>query len=361
MTKKTLGYVELEWTCPKCGTRNPGPQKTCASCGAPQPQDVQFEQAPQQELVTDQAKLEAAKKGADIHCPYCQARNPADAAVCSQCGGDLKGGERRISGTVVGAFKPGEPVQQVPCPSCQTPNPANAVKCSSCGASLVAPAPAPVLAPAPAAGAKPNRRLLVIGSLAGVLLVAACLFLAFSMLRSKNVVGQVQSANWERRIAVEELRDVAHSAWQDEIPAEASLGACEPRYRFTQSEAAPHATEVCGTPYTKDTGSGYAEVMQDCEYQVYDDYCQYTVQEWAVVDQFRSSGSDSRPAWPQYSLTGSQRLGERTEAYQVVFTTDGGLRTLNTSDADLFARLQPGSSWTLVINGLGQVVGVEPR
>ncbi len=25
MVKKTLGYVELEWECPKCGTHNPEP------------------------------------------------------------------------------------------------------------------------------------------------------------------------------------------------------------------------------------------------------------------------------------------------------------------------------------------------
>ena len=45
MAKKTLGYEELQWTCPSCGGINPGPQNTCGSCGAPQPDDVKFEQA----------------------------------------------------------------------------------------------------------------------------------------------------------------------------------------------------------------------------------------------------------------------------------------------------------------------------
>jgi RHS repeat-associated protein len=30
MTTKELGFVELEWTCPRCKTRNPGTQTTCS-------------------------------------------------------------------------------------------------------------------------------------------------------------------------------------------------------------------------------------------------------------------------------------------------------------------------------------------
>ena len=45
MTKKELGYVEMQWTCPNCGTINPGISRTCQQCGAAQPEDVQFEQA----------------------------------------------------------------------------------------------------------------------------------------------------------------------------------------------------------------------------------------------------------------------------------------------------------------------------
>ena len=52
MAQESLGFVKLEWTCPKCGSRNPGPEKTCLGCGAPQPQDVKFEQAETQVLIT---------------------------------------------------------------------------------------------------------------------------------------------------------------------------------------------------------------------------------------------------------------------------------------------------------------------
>ncbi|MGQ9683479.1 MAG: zinc finger protein [Anaerolineae bacterium] len=80
MPKESLGYVRLEWTCPNCGTRNPGPQNKCAGCGAPQPADTAFTQAPQEQLLTDQAEIARAVSGADVHCPYCGARNPAGSA-----------------------------------------------------------------------------------------------------------------------------------------------------------------------------------------------------------------------------------------------------------------------------------------
>ena len=65
MAKESLGYVELEWTCPFCNTRNPGRAKVCRNCGAAQPKDVQFHQAGEDKIVTDQEGLEMAKGGPD--------------------------------------------------------------------------------------------------------------------------------------------------------------------------------------------------------------------------------------------------------------------------------------------------------
>lgn len=129
MPKETLGYVKLEWTCPNCGHRNPGPQQVCTQCGAPQPKDVEFEQAAQEKLLTDQKEIEAAKAGPDIHCAYCGTRNPAGAKTCRRCGADLSEGAARATGRVIGAFR-AEPVPDVTCPSCGTKNPAFRRRCS---------------------------------------------------------------------------------------------------------------------------------------------------------------------------------------------------------------------------------------
>ena len=104
--RNTIGYVRLEWTCPNCNSRNPGSVKTCQNCGAPQPENVQFERAAEEKLVTDQKEIQAAAAGADIYCAFCGTRNPAGAKVCSQCGADLTEGKARESGA---RWKPPNP------------------------------------------------------------------------------------------------------------------------------------------------------------------------------------------------------------------------------------------------------------
>ena len=123
MAKKKLGYVELEWTCPVCDTRNPGSRRVCSGCGSPQPDDVSFEAPAQSELISNQEEVERAQSAPDIHCPYCDARNPAGAQTCKQCGGELTGGDQRETGEVVGSFGPSS-AAPVLCPACDTPNPA---------------------------------------------------------------------------------------------------------------------------------------------------------------------------------------------------------------------------------------------
>ncbi|MEZ4613661.1 MAG: zinc finger protein [Caldilineaceae bacterium] len=91
MAKREVGYVELIWTCPTCGTHNPGPQTTCAGCGA-QPDDVKFELPAGAGPDRGRGQDRQAKAGPDIHCGYCGARNRTDAKVCRQCGADLSAG-----------------------------------------------------------------------------------------------------------------------------------------------------------------------------------------------------------------------------------------------------------------------------
>ena len=33
MPQETVGYVKLEWTCKRCGSKNPGTTRICAACG----------------------------------------------------------------------------------------------------------------------------------------------------------------------------------------------------------------------------------------------------------------------------------------------------------------------------------------
>ncbi len=62
MAQKSLGYVQLVWTCPNCLTKNPGNYRFCKNCGASMPENVKFEQPIKEEIITDQALIDEAKK-----------------------------------------------------------------------------------------------------------------------------------------------------------------------------------------------------------------------------------------------------------------------------------------------------------
>lgn len=361
MAKKTLGHVELEWVCPFCNTRNPGRAKVCANCGAAQPKDVQFQQAAEDKIVKDATTLEAAQAGPDIHCPFCGTRNPGNATKCSRCGGDLTEGERREAGQVLGAQQT-KPAPDITCQFCGTPNKATNVKCTNCGSPLhTAPRPQPAAAaPTPAAGAKMNPMWLIIG---GVLALIVCGAIAFFLMRgmqSDTRTARVSDVDWTRSIVVLGYVPVSLSAWADQIPADADVSSCSERERGRSAFPTANSEEVCGTPYVVDEGTGFGELVQDCEYIVYDDYCSYTAIQLQPVGVVEESGSDLNPFWPQTRLESDQQLGERSENYEITFEVDGEEVVYNTTDSDAFTRFQPGSEWQLEINGFGDIVGIQP-
>lgn len=366
MTQKTVGYVKLEWTCPNCGTKNPGPQKTCTSCGNPQPDHIAFQQPAQTELITDEATIAQAKAGPDVHCYYCGTRNPATAKTCSQCGADLTQATARTAGQVLGAHHTG-PVEPITCPSCGASNEPNAAKCVQCGASLAQPKPKPVpAATVPAKPGGPGLPLILIVAL--VVLIGACIFFFVFTTRTTDISGTVDSVDWSRTIFIEQLVPVSGQAWRDQIPAGAVVGNCQEKQRGTERRPSGKTREVCGTPYTKDTGTGVGEVVQDCEDEpiyedvpVYDHMCSYTAVVWQKVDQVSLTGQDINPRWPEASIFGqNRREGGREEEYKIIFDADGKTYTYTTTDAGEFQKFQLGSRWVLKVNSFDAVTSVEP-
>jgi ribosomal protein L40E len=358
MAKKELGHIELHWDCPNCGGVNLGRDQTCKNCGAPQPEDVNFYQPSQQELLEDEELIDRAEAGPDIHCPYCGTRNPGNAVTCKQCGGDLSEGARRVAGQVIGAYS-SEPVNQMPCPSCGTLNPGDARKCSNCGSSMAAPKPKPK--PEPVATPEKRGGLPTIAIAAiGVFAVIACIAIFFLLTRTSETTGTVQGGSWERVIPIEALVPVEYKAWLEEVPSGADLLGCREEVRSVQDSPAADSVEVCGTPYTVDSGSGFAEVVQDCQYEIYDQFCEYTVEEWSAVEMATISGDGYSAAWPEPQLTTEQRLSEeREETYTILFISGGEKYSFTTSDFSLFQQAAPGTEWTLDINTFGGVVSIE--
>ncbi|MGQ9683478.1 MAG: hypothetical protein ACUVX9_13130 [Anaerolineae bacterium] len=194
----------------------------------------------------------------------------------------------------------------------------------------------------------------------GVLVCLIAAAVAFLALRTTEVTGEVISTSWRRSIGVEALVPVEHQDWRDEVPAGASIGRCERRQHHTQQDPAPNAEKVCGTPYTVDRGNGYGEVVQDCEYRVYADWCSYTMLEWRQVHNVEAEGSDLSPKWPEARPAAGQREGVREEVYRVTFLGNDRRYTLTTGDLRQYQQCTIGSRWKLTVRG-STVVALRPQ
>ena len=356
MTSKTIGYVELEWTCPNCGSKNPGQKKTCGSCGNPQPENVQFEAGSDRGLIADAQKAAEAAKAPDIHCPYCHTRNTADARVCVQCGGDLIEGIRRESGRVISAG-PSDAGAPVKCPGCGTLNPPGSNTCSSCGIPLSGPLP-PLQKPGNTQASKSSSFRPWMMLPIGAILMLVCVIIGFLLFHTATVSGIVQNTQWQRAIAIQEQRQVTKQDWRDQVPGGATVLSCQQQYRSRQDNPAPGAKEVCSTKMI-DQGNGAARVEQTCYYEVYADYCKYQALEWQTVNQAQAQGTDLKPYWPQFNPVNGQREGDRTETYTVFFQTKDGVKQYVTNDAVLYTQFLPGSEWLLSVNTLGSILDVS--
>lgn len=357
MPQEELGYVELEWTCKNCGTRNPGTRKTCQNCGAAMGAQEKFDLPAQQEVIQDKEKIAVAEVGPDVTCPYCGTRNAANAKSCKQCGGDLTGAQARFKGGVLGALDT-TPAPDVKCQNCGTMNPASAVKCSNCGASLkrVEPKPAPVAqSTSPRAG---MNIWLIVGIIAVVALCAVGAYFLFA--RTSDVTGTVAGVNWERTIAIMALAPVRDADWQDRLPSDAKVLSCELKPRRFSDVQEPNSVKVCGTPYVLDQGNGTGKVVKDCQYRVSEQYCSYTTLKLTVVDTIAARGTDLNPNWPRPALASGQQEGNRSENYRVIFESGGAQYTYTPPNAAEYARFKPGSRWLLQVNGLGSIIQATP-
>lgn len=330
MTRKSLGFVPLVWNCAFCSTQNPGPIKSCTGCGAPQPDNVKFLLVDEDRFnfIKDEALLRMAKAGPDIHCPFCGTRNPSTADLCSKCGGEISmGGKARQSGqrvkTVAEANKR---------PPASTPEPK-----------------------------KKRGPLFTIFAILGLLaIIAGCITLIALMVRTDDVSATVAGVQWQRSIMIEEYMTVTASDWWDEIPEDAEIQSCSYQYRYDSEDPQPVATQVCGEVFYEETGTGAAEAVQECIYEVYDDYCSYTANAWVEVNTLTETGNNMVPRWPTANLTTYQREGERAEDYTITFSGDGETYNYKTTDVDLFLAASPGSRWKLKVNQLNAVQSIEP-
>ena len=359
-TRKTIGYTELEWICPFCQSRNTGKEQKCIHCGAAQPPDIQFVQPAEEKLLDPPQLKEEQLKKPDIHCPSCQTRNPATATHCQQCGSALQGGVAREKGKVLGAHRD-KKAPPIICPQCGSENRGTARQCANCFTSLPQPKMAKPTAKPTAPKEKKGRSLMGVWIVLG--LIGAIFLFFFLFFRTNEVIGTVSTVGWSRTVTVMGLRPVERDDWRDELPNDAEIGRCVEKPRTTQDQPDPlrRSVEQCGTPYTLDQGNGLGEVVQDCHYQIYDDYCSYTVLDWTKIDVITTSGDDYQPFWPtDLNLKRDEREGEKEERYEIQFSADGETYDYVTDDVTIYLQTQDHADWVLDVNSFGNIRSIEP-
>src|SRR3972149_1361732 len=341
--KESKGFVELEWVCPNCDSRNKGSKKTCENCGAPQPDNVKFQRAADEKLITDEKAAGAAKAGADIHCGFCGTRNPATAITCLQCGGDLKEGKARQAGQILQAG-PAVP-KVVTRTNCGPENPGSERVCLKCGSPLPraakpeSPRPAPHASPMQSGAQKKKPNWLLFGGIGAFLLMCMAILFLF-VFPSKSMQGTVTDVQWQTSVPVQEVQAVNYSNESGSAPSDAYNVSCR-----TEDK------EVCEEK-TIDKGNGFAEVVQECHTES-EQYCDYTVDEWTTIQTYTLEGNDLNPVYENPNLASDQRLGSASENLTIYFSTPDGQETYSPGSISEFQQFQIGSVWTLKMNAIG--------
>lgn len=351
MQRRSKGVVQLIWVCPNCDGQNPGPQKTCQSCGAPQPENVQFQRASEEKIITDENVVQSAKAGSDIHCGFCGTRNPATAVTCSQCGGDLKEGKARQAGQRLQATPP--PPKSIRCANCDFENKGTATTCEQCGAPLPKLNATPQMnvvatgkTSSPASTKRSSLSWLWLGGFAIFAVLCCVAIFVLFVLPSKSIEGTVTNVYWQTSVPVQKIQAVYYPDERGNPPSNAYDVSC---YQDSR--------QVC-EERVEDTGTGYGEVVEECHTQT-EQYCSYTVDEWKTIDTYKLDGTDLYPVYADPSLASDQRIGSPVEDFTVYFSTSEGQLTYSPKSLSEFQQFQPGSTWTITLNAMGGIVDVE--
>ena len=380
MARKVVGYREMIWTCPNCGAKNPGSVRICKSCGSPMSEDVQFEQMTDAAMINDEQIIHKAEQGPDIYCAYCGNRNPAGSRTCSRCGADLSEGHEREHGSQHSAhLEEHGHTEPIICPACGTANPAGTLKCAACGTPLNVSTQKEEIPeqqdPGTTGGRKGGGRgclfvilaVILIGILSMVLMngcgtsgLFGGISENYTPIPNSFVDAVVSAQNWTTSIQVIGLVPSKASAWEDQLPSDAENVRCKDKLRHTYEDEVRGSVEVCGTPYAIDMGNGYEQFVQDCVYEVYEPYCEYTVYKTGVIETRRANGTGPNPELPfvesQYS-TGSQ-----SASYSVSLRDESGHEyRLTPGNLTEYRSFRVGDEYRLEITGSGRIVNMEKK
>ena len=241
----------------------------------------------------------------------------------------------------------------IKCTNCGTENPGSSTVCSNCGSPLPKVTPVQSAAPQvaqPFAGkAKPKKfPWILVGGILAFLAVCCVVIGALFFIPTKSIKATVTDVHWQTSVPVQEIRAVDYTNEAGNPPSDAYNVSCR-----------DESHDVCENK-TIDKGNGYSEVVQECRTET-QKYCSYTVDEWKTIQTYTLDGNDLQPVYDNPSLSSGQRVGDQTEDLTVTFSTqDGEQKNYSPNSTTEFQQYQVGTTWTLKMNTLGGVTGVQP-
>lgn len=336
---KEIAYQML-WDCGACGTKKllGIDHRHCPNCGTKQ--DPQWRYFP-----TDEDKREINSPdykfvGADKVCPFCGQPNSANNQFCTECGGDLSGGQ---AAAMRGPILAG---------SAEDIGQAEDLVLKKFQAEQAAKKPAG------------TNWGLIIGIGVAVLVIAAIIG-AIALSRSTyDSQMTVTAVTWERTIYTESLQAVPGSGWQDSVPGDAYARSCSSRQR----EYVEYERQQTGVRKVDRGDGSFVEqpVYSNVPITKYrtDQWCTYIVNRWISTGTLQTRGTPDQPmTWPTFNEggagVGAKRIANRTQELQVQFKGEGDKAgkdfTYNAPDEAKWRSFKAGQRYTVKFNRLEQI------
>lgn len=310
--------IEGRWDCKYCGKKGiRGLAKYCPGCGHPQDKDVKF-YIPDEIEYLDEETAKNYGKGADWVCGYCNSYNRYDANYCINCGGP----KEEMEGDYFSVQKPEHTPEDKIEDNVPDSNPSE-----------------------PPVPKKKSKFGIFGAALAAILVIIAGVML----LSPKNMDATLKDKSWQRNIAIEDYITVQESDW--DVPDGGRI--------YDQKEEIHHYDQVLDhyetveeertrtvqdgyDTYTNyvDNGDGtfseetvqtpryitetYYETVEKPVYKdvpIYATKYYYEIERWQETRNVTTEGKDDAPYWGELNLTGQEREGNKTENYNLTFTT----------------------------------------
>lgn len=331
-------HYEMLWDCQFCGTKKllGKTHRFCPNCGATQNADARYYPSDEEKVAVEDHVL----VGTDRICSNCASLLAATVEFCGNCGSStataktatLREQQERHEGERFEG-EVGRNVQQIK-------HEAQVAQ-----------------AQAQSKPKRGNRFGVVFG---GVIVLVFGAIWAFTRTTDTSVM--VNGHRWERVIQVESYQSLSEENWRDVVPASAYSMSCSQRQRGTERI---QDGESCNT-VRRDNGDGTFSESESCqptyrEEPIYDDFCRYRVDRWAVAREVATQGDslNDTPQWGNVNLNcanqtrlGCEREGNRTESYTVQLSDDNGDYACERTQAE-WASMPLESRWSLEITSIG--------